>query len=122
MDRALAHAYGLVDLKAYPAIRLPIEMERARVAAEARPGASGGGNVGVAEHRLENIIQTAKQLMLYQIEIEARLALCEVEAKTDPTSARVHSQALEKYAAARGFALIAHKAVELEKNYTGPGG
>ena len=47
--------------------------------------------------------------MRYQL--EARLALCEVEAKTNPASARADASALEKDATSKGFGLIARKAL-----------
>lgn len=46
-------------------------------------------------------------------EFEARLALCEVEAKTDPAAARVHAKTLEEQARSKGFALIARKAASV---------
>jgi hypothetical protein len=44
-------------------------------------------------------------------EFEARLALCEVEAKTDPAAAR--AKTLEEQARSKGFALIARKAASV---------
>jgi hypothetical protein len=41
-----------------------------------------------------------------------RLA-CEVEAKTDPASARAHAKTLEEDARSKGFGLIARKALAL---------
>ena len=44
-------------------------------------------------------------------QLEARLALCEVEARTDRASARVHAKTLEQEAKSKGFGLIARKAL-----------
>jgi hypothetical protein len=46
-------------------------------------------------------------------ELEARLALCEIEAKTDPATARAHAKTLEEEARSKGFGLIARKALAL---------
>ncbi|HEY6253615.1 MAG TPA: hypothetical protein VI685_26965 [Candidatus Angelobacter sp.] len=56
------------------------------------------------------IAETSKQGYL-QYQLEARLALCQLDAKTDPAAARLHGQALAKDASAKGFALIARKAL-----------
>jgi DNA-binding winged helix-turn-helix (wHTH) protein/tetratricopeptide (TPR) repeat protein len=48
-----------------------------------------------------------------QYELEARLALCELDAKTDPAAGRAHGQVLAKDARAKGFILIARKALAL---------
>jgi hypothetical protein len=49
--------------------------------------------------------------MRYQL--EARLAFCEIEARSDPAAARADGQALEGEARSRGFGLIARKALAM---------
>jgi hypothetical protein len=46
-------------------------------------------------------------------QLEACLALCEVEAKTDPTGARARAHTLEEQARSKGFGLIARKALTI---------
>jgi len=113
-QQILAHASTLADLSSYPALKFLIDVQRARIAAaEANLSASGRRNVVLSEKSLAAVIESAKRMTLYKLEQEARLALCELEASTDPASARAHAQALEVDASARGFALIARQAKEL---------
>jgi tetratricopeptide (TPR) repeat protein len=71
------------------------------------------GKLPQARRLLETVAADAARRNYVYYEFEARLALCEVEAKTDPAVARLHAKILEKEAAAKGFALIARKAAHL---------
>ena len=83
--------------------RLPFDITNARVLAAT-------GKLAEAVASLKTVIAQSKEHRYVQYQLEARLALCEVEAKTDPVSARMHAKALEKDAASKGFGLIVRKA------------
>lgn len=72
---------------------------------------AAGGRLGEARESLNTVIAETTKHGNVRYQLEARLALCEVEAKTDPGSARVHAKTLEKDARSKGFGLIARKAV-----------
>ncbi len=72
------------------------------------------GKFAEARHSLETVIaETAKQSNI-RYHLEARLALCEIEARTNPSSSRAHARTLEKEASSKDFRLIARKAHALE--------
>ena len=71
------------------------------------------GRFTAARESLQTVIAETSKRNYVHFELEARLAMCELEAKTDPASARIHAQALEKAATAKGFGLIARKALAL---------
>jgi len=67
-----------------------------------------------AREALKAVVADTMRHNYVHYELEARLALCEVEARTDPVAAHVHAKALERDARAKGFELIARKALGLE--------
>jgi len=68
------------------------------------------GQFSAARQSLQTVLTETSKRNYVHYQLEARLAMCEVEAKTDPTSARIHAKALEKDATSKGFGLIARKA------------
>jgi hypothetical protein len=55
----------------------------------------------------------------FEVELEARLLICEIEASDDPPLARLHAKTLEVEVRSRGFELLAHKAQAVESaSYT----
>ena len=80
--------------------------------ADARLQAATGKLPG-ARRLLETVAADAAKHNHVYYELEARLAQCEVEARTEPAAARVHAKILEKEATAKGFTLIARKAADL---------
>jgi DNA-binding winged helix-turn-helix (wHTH) protein/tetratricopeptide (TPR) repeat protein len=69
------------------------------------------GKFAEARQSLATVIaETSKQDNVRYL-LEARLALCEVEAKKDPASARAQAKTLAQEATSRGFGLIARKAL-----------
>jgi len=78
------------------------------------PAAGEDRRAGAAGPRVsrEVIAETIKHGVV-RYELEARLALCEIEAKTDPATARAHAKTLEEEARSKGFGLIARKALAL---------
>lgn len=91
-----------------------IRMDNAIVAA--RVEGLGGGSTSdfvagaAATKQLEAILSQARKRGYVGVELEARLLMCEMEARKDPVEARLHAQALMDEARSRGFALIARKA------------
>jgi tetratricopeptide (TPR) repeat protein len=76
---------------------------------EARLSAASGGSAA-ATRALESILREAAKGGLVGLELEARLALGEIELKSGKIPAgRARLQSLEKDASARGFRLIARK-------------
>lgn len=67
-----------------------------------------------ARQSLKTVIAETTKRSNVRYQLEARLALCELEAKTDPASAHTHAKALEKEARSKGFGLIARKALAME--------
>jgi tetratricopeptide (TPR) repeat protein len=71
------------------------------------------GKLSQARRILEAAIADSGKHNYVHYQLEARLALCEVEAKGEPAAAQLHAKALEKDAQARGFSLIARKAHQM---------
>jgi eukaryotic-like serine/threonine-protein kinase len=68
------------------------------------------GRLDQARQSLNTIVAQTTEHGNIRYELEARLALCQVETKTDPGAARAHAKTLEEQARSKGFALIARKA------------
>jgi eukaryotic-like serine/threonine-protein kinase len=71
------------------------------------------GRLDEARQSLKTVIAETTKDRNLRYELEARLALCEVEAKTDPATARAYAKALEEQARSKGFGLIARKALTI---------
>jgi len=69
------------------------------------------GKLSQARESLKGVIAETGKYKFLRYQLEARLAMCEVEAKADPAAARVRAQALAHEAQSKGFGLIAHKAL-----------
>jgi tetratricopeptide (TPR) repeat protein len=69
------------------------------------------GKLAEARESLKAVIKETRKHSNLRYQLEARLALCEIEAKTDPGSARAHAKTLEQEARSKGFGLIARKAL-----------
>lgn len=71
---------------------------------------AASGKLNDARKSLDAVLAQAARHNYIHYELETRLALCELEARTDPASARLHEKALEKEARLKGFGMIARKA------------
>jgi eukaryotic-like serine/threonine-protein kinase len=71
------------------------------------------GKLSGARSSLISVLNEAKKHNYVHYELEARLALCEVEAKTNPASALAHEKVLEQEARQKQFGMIARKAQAL---------
>lgn len=69
------------------------------------------GNDMAALEELSRALAEAKKADLVPVELEARLALGQVEVKSTPAAGRKHLASLEQEARRKGFILIARKAV-----------
>ena len=103
-SRAIAAARSLLHQSNGWEERFVFAIANARVLAAA-------GRFAEARESLKPVIVETTQHGNLRYQFEARLALCEVEAKTDRSSARVHAKALEQEARSKGFGLIARKAL-----------
>ena len=108
--RAVEHAIDLNRNSPDPALNLPIAIQFARVEAAAGQKATSHSGVAAAIQRLHSVIASARKLGYYEIECEARLALAEVEMKTDPALSRSQSETLAQETHQRGMDLLSHKA------------
>jgi eukaryotic-like serine/threonine-protein kinase len=72
---------------------------------------AASGKLSEARESLKSVITETSKHGVVRYQLEARLALCEVEAKSDPASARASAKTLEQEARSKGFGLIARKAL-----------
>jgi ATP/maltotriose-dependent transcriptional regulator MalT len=108
--KAVEHATDLNRNSPDPALNLPIAIQFARVEAAAGQKATSHSGVAAAIQRLHSVIASARKLGYYEIECEARLALAEVEMKSDPTLGRSQLETLAQETHERGLDLLSHKA------------
>jgi len=103
VDRALKFSTTSSD----PALQLPASIQKALV--DATPG-STASNPASALQLLRRVSADAKRLGYYNIECEARLALAELQMRTNSSQTRSQLSALAADARAHGFTLIARRA------------
>jgi tetratricopeptide (TPR) repeat protein/tRNA A-37 threonylcarbamoyl transferase component Bud32 len=97
-------ALGLTKKSENPGIRLYVDIFAARILASA-------GEVARARRMLEGSLKEARKEALLYHELEAKLALGEIELQHGkPSSGRADLEAVQKEASAKGFGLIARKA------------
>jgi len=99
-------AHGLLKKDQGWTERYIFEIQNARVEA-------ANGKFTQAGKSLHGVLAEAQKHDYVHYELEARLALCELEAKTAPAVARAHELALEKDARERGFGMILRKSLAL---------
>ena len=107
---AMQHARSLAAKSQNPDVRWRTAIAAARIAtAEKGNGQSDAGIAATKE--LADIIKKSRELGYEGIELDARLALAEIEMKAGKTSAgRAHLTAIEADAKPKGYLLIARKA------------
>jgi hypothetical protein len=116
---AISHAFKLADLREFPVISLPLQILRARATAPpTKAGTPRRGDIAAAQQELLAVIQKAKQLSLYKIGIEARLALGELEMQANPALGRSELEALARETHDRGFESLSRKATQLLSSAT----
>jgi DNA-binding winged helix-turn-helix (wHTH) protein/tetratricopeptide (TPR) repeat protein len=104
--RVLEIARGLLRPGQWLEERYVFEIVNARFQAATGKPAEGANS-------LKAVLADATKHNYLHYELEARLALCELEGKANPAAARIHGQALRKDASAKGFGLVARKALAL---------
>jgi len=74
---------------------------------KAQPPAKIAGPVLRARESLGKVIAETTRHGVVRYELEARLAFCEIEAKSDPATARAYAKTLGEDARSKGLGLIA---------------
>ncbi len=107
---AMQHARALAARSQNPEIRWRTAITAARV--ETADKAAAGSAAGIAARKeLESVITKSRELGYHIVELDARLALAEIEMKAGQTAAgRAHLSVIEADAKAKGYILVAHKA------------
>jgi DNA-binding winged helix-turn-helix (wHTH) protein/tetratricopeptide (TPR) repeat protein len=106
--KAVERGANLSLTSADPALKLPAQLQQARVEmAGASPSKS---RLAAAQQRLESVITTARRLGYHNLEYEARLALGELELKTNTSLARKNLTALVSETRSLGLELLARQA------------
>lgn len=108
-----------------PQARLPLAILDARIqAAELSTHAAGKPLPGFSapQHKLMKVIASAHQLGYYEIECEARLALAELELRTNPSFAHARLADLSRETRAHGLNLLSRKAASLAQSPVPPSG
>ena len=111
---AAAEALRLSEKSPSVEIRLDNAIVAARVQALDRSVSSNSPARRGASKQLASFVSEARRRGYFGIELEARLLMCEVEARNDPSLAHLHANALKREARSRGFELIARKAQAIE--------
>jgi len=94
-----------------PALRLPLEIQQARIEiADGSQGKRGRLALSLPRQHLRSTIVRARKLGYYRIECDARLALGQLEMKEQPPSGRAQLIALASEARGHGLELLARQA------------
>lgn len=106
---AMQHARSLAAKSQNPEIRWRTVLTAANIGAERKVAHSAAGSA--TREELAAIIAKSRALGYQGIELDARLALAEIEMKAEQiTAGSAHLAAIEADARARGYNLVAHKA------------
>jgi len=89
-----------------PSLKLPAEIQQARVDMAANDTSSHS----VALKRLQSVVATANKLGYYNIEGQARLAIGELQLKTNSSLGQKQLKTLASESRGRGLGLLAHQA------------
>jgi tetratricopeptide (TPR) repeat protein/TolB-like protein len=111
---AAAESLPLSKKSPHAEIRMGNAIVAARMQALDRSVPSNSAAQRVASTQLTSIVSEAKRRGYFGVELEARLLMCEIEARNDPAMAQLHAKALKRDARSRGFELIARNAEAVE--------
>jgi tetratricopeptide (TPR) repeat protein len=114
--KAAQHGADLSLTSSDPALRLPVEIQRARV--DMASSKDENENSASAFRHLNSVIATAKRLGYYNFESEARLALGQLELKINSSLGRKRLKALSAETRNRGYELVARHAEEVMSSGT----
>jgi ATP/maltotriose-dependent transcriptional regulator MalT len=107
---AIQHARPLAAKSKNPIIRWPTAITAARIEIADKDFAHSAA-ADAARKELATIITKSRELGYMGIELDARLALAEIEMRSgQTTTGRAHLTAIEADAKAKGYSLIARKA------------
>ena len=104
--KAIRRSIELSRTSSDPALRLPAEIQAARVEMTAAESHA----MNSARQELRSTIATAKKLGYYNIECEARLALGELDRKSNPASGHAELAALAGETRSHGMEFLARQA------------
>jgi eukaryotic-like serine/threonine-protein kinase len=108
--KAIQHARSLAAKSQNPEIRWRTAIAAARINTAGKDAAHSAAGIA-ARQELATIIAKSRELGYQGIELDARLALAEIEMRAGQTTAgRTHLAAIEANAKAKGYNLIARKA------------
>jgi tetratricopeptide (TPR) repeat protein len=110
-DEAINHAAKFAASIFDPAIKLPVAIQHARVTSAKAPGKPTV--VAEARRELSSALATARRLGYYQVELQARQALAELEARTDLAQARSHLNMLVAESRGHSLELAARQSEEI---------
>jgi tetratricopeptide (TPR) repeat protein len=105
--KAAERATALSLTSSDPALKLPAAIQSARVELASASPSTASSSVSAARHVLRSALATARRLGYYNLECEARLAVGELELKTDPVSGRSQLNALATETRSHGLELLA---------------
>jgi len=113
-SKALQRASELGRKTVEPSLRLPIFIQSARMQMS-NPDSSGRAQrmLSSARQQLQVTVATARKLGYYQIELEARLVLAELEIKASSSRGYPDLESLQREARERGLQLVARRAQAL---------
>jgi DNA-binding winged helix-turn-helix (wHTH) protein/tetratricopeptide (TPR) repeat protein len=118
--KAVQHATELSHTSPDPALKLPIEVQTARVMlAAARQNERAHPSLAAVRQQLRAASETAKRLEYYREECESRLVLGELEVKANPDLGSSQMTKLADEAHQHGMEQIARKATALAAGTSG---
>jgi DNA-binding winged helix-turn-helix (wHTH) protein/tetratricopeptide (TPR) repeat protein len=113
-QHAAAEALPLSGKSPHFEIRMESAIVAARTQALDRSISANSPARRAASKQVASIVAEARRRGYFGIELEARLLMCEIEARNDPALAQLHAKALKRNARSRGFEFIARKAQAVE--------
>ncbi len=116
--KAITHVGELTASDNNPALKLPRDIQKARVEIADLTQTGAGIKSRSVEQELRTTAATAKRLGFFALECEAKLALGELDARTNPVTSRAELGALATTSRTRGFELIARRADQVAASAT----
>jgi ATP/maltotriose-dependent transcriptional regulator MalT len=108
--KAIARVAEFTSSDNNPALRLPRDIQKARIEIAELNQTGPSAKSKSAEQELRAAAATAKKLGFFGLECEAKLALGELDAHANPASSRTELAALANNSRSHGFELIARRA------------
>jgi tetratricopeptide (TPR) repeat protein len=112
--KAVERGAGLSLTNSDPALKLAVQIQRARVESARAPASKT--DLVAAQQRLESVVTNAGRLGYHDLEYEARLELAELRLKTNSSLAHKQLTALALEARSLGLELLARRAESAQSN------